>query len=47
MIEGVLLAVREWIQEQPTDQTTVYGLAKVVGDYLDSQKAASTVEKIL
>ena len=43
--EGVLLAVREWIQEQPTDQITAYGLAKAVGDYLDSKKAASTVEK--
>ena len=45
--EGVLLAVREWIQEQPTDQITAYNLAKAVGDYLDSKKAASTVEKIL
>ena len=45
--EGVLLAVREWIQEQPADQITAYGLAKAVGDYLDSKKAASTVEKIL
>ena len=44
--EGVLLAVREWIQEQPTDQITAYGLAKAVGDYLDSKKAASTVEEI-
>ena len=39
------MAVREWIQEQPTDQITAYGLAKAVGDYLDSKKAASTVEK--
>ena len=44
--EGVLLAVREWIQEQPTDQITAHSLAKAVGDYLDSKKAASTVEKI-
>ena len=44
--EGVLLAVREWIQEQPTDQITAYGLAKAVGDYLDSKKAASTVERL-
>ena len=39
--------MRDWIQEQPTDQNMAHGLAKAVGDYLDSKKAASTVEKIL
>ena len=40
------MAVREWVQEQPTDQITAYSLAKAVGDYLDSKKAASTVGKL-
>ena len=44
--EGVLLAEQDWILEQPTNQITTYGLAKAVGGYLDSKKAASTVVKI-
>lgn len=40
--EGVLLAAREWISGAG-EHVTAYGLAKAVGNYLDSQRATIAV----
>src|SRR3978361_110198 len=42
--EGVQLAVRDWISGAG-DKITAYGLAKAVGDYLDSRRAVNFVEE--
>ena len=44
--EGVQTAVREWISKRSADHVTVYGLAKAVGTYLDSERVIVAVEKI-
>jgi len=45
--EGVQNAVREWLQGHSGDAITGHAIAKVVGEYLDSQRATGVVEEIL
>jgi hypothetical protein len=44
--EGVLLHAREWISGAE-DKVTAYGLAKAVGEYLDSQRAEEAIQGAL
>jgi len=41
--EGVLLAAREWISGAG-ENITAFGLAKAIGEYLDSQRATAAVQ---
>lgn len=45
--EGVQQAIRDWLSSQKVEDITAFKLAKVIGEYLDSNRATMVVEDML